>query len=98
MHRAEPGSLRDGAHPPVGPRGSGYKRDSRGLVALAENPEGAVASLKAEIFDVRRARFTDPGPTLVAETRGYAGSTSSIGGPCLMTSLVSWTRELIPSF
>jgi hypothetical protein len=42
-----------------GPRGAWYERDGSGLVALAEDPEGAVSSLEAESFDVGCARFAN---------------------------------------
>jgi hypothetical protein len=43
-----------------GARGAGNERDGGGLVALAEDAQGAVASFEAKILDVGGARLADP--------------------------------------
>lgn len=43
-----------------GSSGAWHERDHCGLVALAENPEGAVAAVEAEVATIRLARLAHP--------------------------------------
>ena len=52
-----------------GAGGAWDERDGGGLVALAGDPQGPVATLDGEVFDVRLARFAHPEP-VQTEQRG----------------------------
>ena len=43
-----------------GAGGAWHERDDRGLVAFADDAQGAVSAFEAEVLDVRRAGFADP--------------------------------------
>ena len=51
---------------------AGHERDHRGLVALADDPQRAVAALEAEVLDVGGARFCDP-QSVETEQHGERG-------------------------
>ena len=52
--------------------GTGNERDDGGLVAFADDPQGAVAALEAEVLDVGRARLADS-EAVEAEQHGEGG-------------------------